>query len=378
MKKVMLIDPRGRNDNSYFTGLVGELSKQTNLTVVAKEALLNEDKGISKLMPLFNDFNNKKWNKFSKIFKGLNYINSYIKIIRELKKEKYDVVHIQWLLMYKFDLIALKVMKRYCRKVVFTAHNVLPHVNGHKFINDLRNIYDSVDNIILHGENIRKEFVELFPEHSKKVNIQYHGTYINQQKDFDINKIDIDLQKRLSKYDKVFIFTGIMFYNKGVDRLVKIWLNNFVDTNNLLIVAGKKQSDYKELSNLEDKVNECKNILYINEYVEPDLFSYLVKKSHIIILPYRHASMSGVIFTAAEFCKPVLCTDVGSLSEYLINSEDSFIINDSDQELFCKIKNIVDNKSIEELKVMGNKLNKNITDKFSWGSIVSKLIAEVY
>lgn len=378
MLKVMLIDPWGSDENSYFTGLVETLSVKTELTVVAKKNFINNEKIINKVIPTFHHNKDRKGSKTSRIIKGINYIASYLKIINELKKQSYDVVHIQWLLMYKIDKFFLRIIRKYCEKIVYTAHNVLPHMNGDKYHDDLRDIYGLVDKIVLHGIGVRDEFRMFFKEYDNKVIIQRHGTYLNQIIDYDINKIETDIVQRMIGYEKIFIFTGIMFYNKGVDRLIKIWLDEFSNSNNLLIIAGQKKANYDELDKLEGEIKNCENILYINSYVEPNLFSYLMTQADIVILPYRHASMSGVVFTAAEFKKPVLCTKTGSLAEYLIDKENSFVITIDDEVLSSKIKYISENISKESLTYMGDQLNIHINENYSWGAIGKKLINECY
>lgn len=378
--KVMMIDPWGVNNLSMYTnGICQGINKHVELTLVTNfyfKRTTNEDYS---LKPLFFKVSEKmKRGKARNIVRGIEYIKSYIKVINELKKESYDVIHIQWLLLYRFDSIILKQIKKYCKKLVYTAHNVLPHSTGEKYIDKLRKIYSVVDTIILHGDGIRKEFESLFPEYKHKVVIQKHGTYLNQNTKFDIENIDSEIINKIEKYDKIFIFFGIMFYNKGVDRLVKAWIDNFKMENHLLIIAGRKSDKYKEMNDIEDEIYNCDNILYINKYIEDNLLNYLINKSDIVVLPYRHASMSGVVFTAAEFRKPVLVTNTGAISEYIVNGENSFLIENDHQQLYEVLKHIICTRSKKDLQDMGNLLNSYIAINYSWNNIGKKLYDEVY
>lgn len=376
----MIIDPWATGNVSlYLNGLSSGISSQVDLTLFTNCDYKNSSNKNYKVNPIFFKMSQKmKDSKLRKIIRGIEYIQAYINIFRELKNNKYDVIHIQWLLIYKMDILFLKKLRKYCNNIVYTAHNVVPHVNGDRYINDLETIYGLVDKIILHGEGIKNEFIDLFENHKHKVIIQRHGTYLNQNIGFDIEKVNENIVHKTKKYEKVFIFLGHMFFNKGVDRLVHIWLQNFKNTNNLLIIAGKKNGDYKELDELEPEIDRCENLLYINEYVEDNLLNFLINNSDIILLPYRHASMSGVIFTAAEFKKTVLCTNTGAISEYVINNDNSFVVNDEDEKFYNALKYISDDVSKETLKEMGEKLNHYIISQYSWSNIGNKLINDAY
>jgi glycosyltransferase involved in cell wall biosynthesis len=376
----MIIDPWATGNVSlYLNGLSSGISNQVDLTLFTNCDYKNSSNKNYKVNPIFFKMSqNMKDSKLRKIIRGIEYIQAYNNIFRELKNNKYDVVHIQWLLIYKADILFLKKLRKYCNNIVYTAHNVVPHVKGDRYIKDLETIYGLVDKIILHGEGIKKEFIDLFEKYKNKVIIQRHGTYLNQNIGFDVEKVDENIINKTKDYDKVFIFFGHMFFNKGVDRLVHIWLQNFKNTNNLLIIAGKKNGEYKALDKLEPEMGRCENLLYINKYVEDNLLNFLINNSDIILLPYRHASMSGVIFTAAEFKKTVLCTNTGAISEYVVNNDNSFVVNDEDAEFYNALKYISDDVSKETLKEMGERLNSYIINQYSWSNIGNNLIYDAY
>jgi len=378
--KVAMIDPWGINNIGMYTnGICSGISETTELTLFTNYYFQKNTNSEYEIKNIFFEKSEQmKRGKIRILLRGYEYIKSYIKVIKELRKKNYDVVHIQWLLMYKIDIWYLKKIKKHCKKLVYTAHNVIPHSKGESYVKDLKKIYKIVDAIILHGHGIKEEFETLFPEFKEKVVIQNHGTYLNHETIFNIDVIDKDIISKLENYDKIFIFFGNMFYNKGVDRLAKIWIENLSEVNQLLIIAGRKNAEYKELNDIEEKIYTCGNILYINEYVENNLLNYLINKSDVILLPYRHASMSGVIFTAAEFNKPVLCTDTGALAEYIVNRENSFLVENDTQKYHEMLEYISYQVSKRKLIDMGYNLNVYISENYSWNNIGRKLYEEVY
>ena len=181
--------------------------------------------------------------------------------------------------------------------------------------------------------------------------------------------------KKIEKYKKIFICFGYIFEDKGIDRVVYLWNNEWKNT--LLIIAGKTDKAYSELNDVLMKKN-LDNLLFLNRFVDNNTLNYLIDKSDIIVLPYRKASMSGVVFTACDFSKTILTTKVGAISEYLINGIDSFVVNNDDLELHKKIEDIVNNISCEQLSTMGIALHTNINNTCSWDVITTKLIHECY
>lgn len=379
--KILMIDPWGVNNLSLYTnGLCMGISEYVDVTLFTNFYYEKTTEANYIVKPVFFPKSQvMKEGLLRTCVRGTEYLLGYRKILNELKKNKYDLVHIQWLLIFKLDKYILKEIKKYCKKIVYTAHDVIPHRNGENYINDLKEIYSIVDLVLVHGEGIKKEFVKYFPEYENKELIQRHGTYLNQDKHYDINNIDKKIIEKVQDYDRISIFFGYIFYNKGVDRLAKIWLDNFADEEkHLLIIAGKRDAVYKELDMLEKNINECRNILYINRFVENDLLNYLIDKSHIILLPYRHASMSGVVFTAAEFKKPVLATNTGSISEYLVDGESGFIVENDERLFMEKLKYIYSTVSNETLHNMGENLHEHIKQNYSWENIGELLAENVY
>ena len=84
--------------------------------------------------------------------RATEYICQYLKLVNIIKREKPDVVHIHWSVISKVDPIFFRKIKKYCGKLVYTAHNVLPHINSEKYIDSYGKIYNCADVIIVHGQ----------------------------------------------------------------------------------------------------------------------------------------------------------------------------------------------------------------------------------
>ena len=190
---------------------------------------------------------------------------------------------------------------------------------------------------------------------------------------FDVAKIEKDIREKIANTNRKFIFFGNIFYNKGTDILLKTWIDHFAQTDDLLIIAGRTTEKFDAFDELCIKAKGIENILIINTYVEDNLLNYLISNSNIVVLPYRHASMSGVVFTAAQFKKPIVCTEAGSITEYVRKGEDCFICAPTEEDIRRNIEEIRKNYNVASLEKMGNNLFSHIDSNYSWNEIAKKL-----
>lgn len=372
--RIVLFDPSGTTN--YCNGLAEALSKRIDVDVIARDNynyLANENYNLYKWFELSDNTVKYKWEK------GFNYIKGYIKTLRLIEKNDYDVFHIQWLLMYKIDIFFLKKIRKKVKKIVYTAHNIIPHVEGDKKYNELKKIYDLVDVIVVHGKASKKELLELFELEPDKVVIQPHGLNCPKKPSYDINEVSSNIKEKIElTRGKIYLYLGVIFEAKGVDRLFRYWEKKCtLYKDDLLVVAGKI-SEYTDNYKTEEKaVDNISNLLYLPWKINEVDHHYLYDHADIILLPYRHASMSGVIFDAATFSKTILTTAVGCIPEYLENNEDSFVVLNEDRE-FEKKMEMIQKTDRKQLIAMGEKLNHNISQKYNWEIIACNLIEDVY
>lgn len=218
--KILVVNPWVGNIANYTHGFCEGLSLYSDVTLVTNYYDVNESANY-KIKKLFFRFSDKiSRGPIRKGVRGLEYISTFNEILRMVKREHFDIVHVQWFLMYNLDIKYIDKLKKYC-KVVLTAHNVLPHVNGDRYVAQLKEIYHRVDLIFVHGEGIREEFKKYFSEYMGKVKIQRHGDMMLNNTQYSISDIPDEIKDRFSLADKKFIFFGNIFYNKGTDLLLQ-------------------------------------------------------------------------------------------------------------------------------------------------------------
>lgn len=379
--KILYIDPwcaNGSNLFYYSTGLVGALSKKADVTLVcAKDCsfFCEELRSIERLF--FRLSNRMKKGPIRTIIRGVEYVATYRKINKLAIKRKFDLIHIEWPLFYRFDSKMFKLLKKHCSVFSIKAHNVIPHSSGKKYIEVFNKIYQTADVILVHGLKMKEKLCKLFPNSASKVSIQHHGVYSNFENEFDLSKIDPKIVNLLEKYKRIYLFFGRIDNDKGVDRIVSAWGDFATKKESMLIIAGMPASGY-DFGSLKNQLALYENVFVYDKFVSDNFLNFLFTKCNIVLLPYIDGSMSGVVFTASQFSKPILSTDFGVVSEYLVNDENSFVTNNDYLSFYKKLVYIDDYVSNEKLAKMGLDLTKHINTFFSWDSIASKLVEETY
>lgn len=372
-QRVMLVDPSG---DAYGKGLATGLSSKVDLFYITTKNNIEKCDIDAKVFLLF--YSGTVDSKIKKVIKGIKYITTYLKILKIIKLNHIDVVHIEWLLVPKLDRLLLKILKKFGVRVIYTAHNVLPHRNGEQFVSIYDEIYNNVDKIIVHGEEIKKEFSLIFPKYSGKLAIEKHGVYMGQSVRADLQAVSKEVIYKSQNAEKTIIFFGNIFYNKGLDRLLKLWLDNyFNDKRYYLIVVGKKDPGYVELSEYEQKMKECTNVFYKPVALDEEELNTYISLSNLIVMPYRHASMSGIIFKAAEMKKAVFTTAVGSIAEY-IDDSCGYIVENKDEIFEEKLTSVIESVEKDILVKMGQSLYEHIHHDYDWNEIAQKTIQDAY
>ena len=113
-------------------------------------------------------------------------------------------------------------------------------------------------------------------------------------------------------------------------------------------------------------MEEHSNIEIINEYIEDDMVAELFQRASVVVLPYVEGSQSGIIPIAYSFHKPVVVTDVGSISEVVDNGITGFIIPPKDSESIAKaVSTILNNNELR--KQMGENSYKKMERRIIMG-----------
>lgn len=303
------------------------------------------------------------YNSLSGYRKIISYVKSLIYVFKNVKKHKPDIIHFQWFKIPQFDYFILKNIKRVSRKtkIIFTAHNILPHNTGNKYKKIYGKIYSFIDGIIIHGNNTKDNLLQKFAITENKITVIPHGFLPRDKKEKEIKDNDDFI---------TFSIIGSLSKYKGVDLLVEAWCTSeqLIENKNCkLIIAGAGKMECLE------NIPINKNIELINRFLSDDELDEVIERTDISILPYRVISQSGVLLTMLAENKPVIVSKVGDIIQPFEFAKCGWILENIEVDTIRNLlESIVKDKS-EYTKIKNDtKMWTDIEKFYSWKDIGKK------
>ena len=115
--------------------------------------------------------------------------------------------------------------------------------------------------------------------------------------------------------------------------------------------------------NLINKLNLEEKFMFDLKFIDQNNTAKYFMASDIVDMPYKHGSQSGVLSLAYNFNRPVIVTNVGGLSEYIVNGKTGFVVND-EKELSNRYRTHCDprlnaNQALELSFLISDEIKKN-------------------
>lgn len=375
--KIMLLDQIAKVNYKYFFSLANALVAEGHSVVLSLDQKM-ETEGCE--CEKFHWFNTDE-KKVSKIRKFINYISSYKKIYKELKKNKYDILHVQWMIFSPLDFYFLKKIKKNCKiKLVDTIHDILPFNQKFYDLKYHKKIYNLADKIIIQADNNIQRFDSLFPNLKSKVSLIPHGHFLDYAEYVDQKNARLTLD--LPQEKMIFLFFGQIKKVKGLGVLLEAfaqYCNQFHDA--ILVIAGSVWKD--DFSSYEKIIKDNNISDFIKQeirYISDDELKYFFNASDCCVLPYLDVYQSGVIQLCYAYQKAVVATDLGAFREVVLDRETGFLCKVNDVTSLCNAL-IEARQQKDKLGEFGQKGYNYIKEKYSWkkiGSSISGIYKSLY
>lgn len=225
----------------------------------------------------------------------------FFKIFRKIKKLKINTLYLPY--KHLWDLPIIFLFKLLNKRVIFTVHDGILHTGE-------RNVFTQFQNKL--RIRFATEYIFLTNYVKEKVYKEYqlhNPFYIVPHPIIENNFIDLIRKKET----KNLLFLGRIDKYKGIELLINTIRNNNIVFDKL-IIAGKSQ--YKlDFPELDDRIE------IIDRYLSEQEMGAYLSWANLLVLPYTEATQSGVITLGIYAELPMVCTDVGGLSEQLTPDE---------------------------------------------------------
>lgn len=361
MKKICLIGPvyPYKGGISHYTGLLyRELVRHYDVEMISykmqyPKILFHREQ---------KDYENDAF-KIEKTNYAINTANPFniFSVGRWIKKQKFDLVLIQWWHPYFSPCYWLLGKSMGKQNIVYTCHNVLPHERFPMDICLTKAVLKNGKHYIVHAKEEADELLELFPKADYKVTP--HPTYnIFQFEHMDKSEARKRLQ--LSVDSKMILFFGFVRPYKGLKYLLQALPDCCDKADNLqLYVVGDFAGDKEEYLKMIQQNHMEEHVKIIDGYVPDREVEKYFAACDLVVLPYESATQSGIVQIAYGFDKPVIVTNVGGLPDVVSDGKTGYVVAPCDDLALSKAIVKYFNETNQE------KMRENIKKeayRFSW------------
>jgi glycosyltransferase involved in cell wall biosynthesis len=301
---------------------------------------------------------------------------SWIRTGGELRRRGYDLLVFRfWLPLFglPFGMIARLAHRNGKRDVMAMIDNLIPHEHrpGDRMLT--RSFFRYCNFAITQSSIVQKQLAETYPHIPQT--LLPHPVYENFGKVMPKEQARRELGITASK---VILFFGFVRKYKGLDRLLAAMprIVEKVPDVRLLVVGEFFDDPEPYLEQIREGGVEDRVTIH-NAYVGNDEVARWFSAADMLVLPYHSATNSGIVQIGYNFAVPAIVTDVGSLSEVVIDGETGYVLKDaSPEELAAAVGRMYQGETIRSF-------SENIEverRKYSWEAFVEgmeRFVAEI-
>lgn len=308
-------------------------------------------------------------------FLNLAELNRHMRLVK--------AVHFQWPLGPRTDRLLWNACRRKGHRVVYTAHNIVPHEKENKREGHTDWLYATADALIVHGRALSDQLLETYPPAAGRIHVLPLGNY-----NFVADAYNQWDRKRarssfgLAESDRVVLFFGYLRRYKGIDTLIQacgslIRSSGRAGSNVRLIIAGDNSlgewgaGGYDALLDAEGLASRTQTVL---TYIPLSDVGRYFHAADVVALPYRSGSQSALLQLAYAFRKPAVVTDVGSIGESVIDGVTGLVVAPEDpKSLATALFSLLDDPP--GANQLGEAGRSYAETEFSWDRIASKTLS---
>lgn len=293
---------------------------------------------------------------------------SWLKVALKIIHYKPDMTIIPWWVIFWAPqfLIIIAFIKLFSKtKILFICHNVVEHEASCIKIMLSKLVLAKGDYYIVHSTEEQENLIRLVGNKSIKKTL--HPTY----EFFNREEIPQKAAKeKLGLFDeRVILFFGFVREYKGLQYLLEAMPAILKNIAVRLLIAGEFWSDKDAYLQLIKNLDISRNVTIRDNYIPNEETPFYFYASDIVVLPYTSVTGSGLVQLAYGFNKPVIVTNIGALSEIVIDKKTGFLVAPRNSSEIAEAV-------LEFYRSNSNMMRENIKRehcRFSWDVLVEKI-----
>ncbi|XZE54984.1 glycosyltransferase family 4 protein [Planctomycetaceae bacterium SH139] len=291
-------------------------------------------------------------------------------LVRSIDSFSPDVVHLQQGHLW-FNFAIPELRKKY--PLVLTIHDPRHHAGDRDSQKTPQWVMDfgfrRANHVIVHGQSLAKDVERLFGHPAANIHVIPHvamGLQIGAE-------VNAEPKITTAAPSNTVLFFGRIWDYKGLETLIMaepLITAEIPDVKIVIAGAGDDFSKYERLMTHRDRFE------IHHRWISDEERDCFFREAALVVLPYHEATQSGVVPVAYNHSKPVVATDVGALSECIIDQETGLLVPPKDPSaLASAIINLLNDP--ERRRAMGQAGKRHLTERAS-PSRVAQATVQVY
>ena len=286
-----------------------------------------------------------------------------LNIVRLVKKERFDIIHIHW----PFPHILFGVFAKTAgqARLFTTFYGVEIRWLKQKFAFLFRPFsffFNKADTITAISTHTAQELDAITP---KKIEIVPFSAAIGPR-------------RGTTSDAKEIIFVGRLVERKGVRYLIEAFAHVKGTIPHRLIIIG----DGPERADLEQRARDLDlqdRVIFTGRISDEELYRHYNQCSFIVLPAVYDAKgdiegLGVVLLEAMSYAKPAIASNAGGITDIMMDGDNGFLVPPGDvQALAHAVEQLATNNAIRER--MGIRAKQVVDEKFSWDRITNQLIS---
>jgi glycosyltransferase involved in cell wall biosynthesis len=372
--RVLMFDTLGAT-NDYANELILALAAQPRLelTVLTLESSRLPADTPCRVLRLLPDFGAPEpaWAKAAKLARA------YAALWRAAVQRPRDtIVHVQFFKFAWLEAPMLLALRGLGVRVVFTAHNALPHVRKGWHAGFYRWWYGRVDAVHVLSASVEHEIRQGLGAQPRSLHRIGHGPYQGLRRRFAarMGKLPARARLHLRADDFVVLQYGLFRDYKGVDVLLRALCRVPPQRGvHLLLAGGGYAQDLARYRAIAQDAGRLDDLTWLDRFVSDEELCDGLAAADLVVFPYRAVSQSGALYLALTFGKPCIASDLPGFREMLPDADDAFFKAGSDVELAQRLIELQqDAARLERLRAQ---IESHGREHFDWQVIAQQTVA---
>ncbi len=250
-------------------------------------------------------------------------------------------------------------------RILYICDNVIPHEKRIGDIKLTQFAFKHADHFIVQSTTVEKELLRLQPQADYK--LIPHPVYdiFGELQPKQEARALLDISE-----EEVILFFGYVRAYKGLDWLLQAMPAVLKKRRIKLLVVGEFYDDEEKYRKMITEL-KLENAVQIHaDFVPNEAVSKYFSAADAVVLPYKSATQSGIVQMAYHLDTPCIVTDVGGLSEVVLDGKTGFVVPpDNIGEISRAILRFFQEERAAEFSKNVNVQKK----KYSWENMMSAI-----